>query len=39
MRIVRDDSIKNTVVKEFVVNDYEPGGKHVANGNRESGHS
>lgn len=32
MGIWRDDSINNTVVKEFVVNDYENGGNHVANG-------
>lgn len=36
--IMRDDNIKNTALKGFVVNDYENGGKHVANRSRESSH-
>lgn len=37
MGIMRDDSIKN-IVKEFVMNDSENVGKHVANGSKESSH-
>lgn len=32
------DSMKNTVVKEFVLNDYENGSKHVVNGKKENSH-
>lgn len=34
MEIMGDDSIKDTAVKEQVVNDYETGDKYLANGSK-----